>query len=507
MSLVNKLVKNSLSNSAAFVVEAVVAFMMMPFVVGQLGDSAYGIWILVNALTGYLGLFKMGFRPSINKHVAEYKALGDVPSMKRFMGASLHIYMYVSLLIIITAVTVSYFLPQIFSVGDEFGSIFQILVLFAGVHSAFSLIGTTYGGVISGYQRYEINAGIEIGVIVIRALLIVAFLPEFPDLYTMAAAHFSITILGFLVTIVAAKKIAPLDDLPIVKKPGKDVLKIILKYNSISFSIAALSILINFVDSIVIGIILPLSVVTHYGVGDRLVKYCLMFLNVSTKVIAPAISELNATNKKDTLNQVLIGTHKASCLVVFPILLCLFVQGGLFIELWMGQGYNDSYQIMQVLAISALFIAPSQSVNSYLYGIGKHKFLLYILAVETAISLPLCIILGKIYGAVGVAIGISVPRAVLRGLFLPLMIGKIAEHNIFGAFFIGKIRVLFACVPFIILLWWFKENFALDSWFIYASQLAAACVLYLVSVYLVSFNGKEKQQIKSLAQIALGKSK
>lgn len=500
MSIVNRLLKNSLSNTAAFLVEAVVAFLMMPFVIYHLGDSSYGIWVLINALTGYLGLFKLGFRPSINKHVSEYKALGDSQGMKVFMGASLHIYIYVSFLILLTAVTTSYFVPSLFSLSEEFILPFQILLLFAGVQSTFSLIGTAFGGVISGYQRYEINAGIEIAVIVIRAGLIVYFLPSFPDLYTMAAAHFSITIIGYIFTIFAARKVADVRKLPIFKKPGKEILKVILKYNSVSFSIAALSIAIGYIDSIIVGVLLPLSAITHYAVGGRLVKYCIQFLGVTTKVIAPAISELNAKNEKETLTQILLLTHKASCLVVYPILLCLFIQGGVFIDLWMGDGYQDSYQVMQVLAIATLFIAPSQAINPYLYGLGMHKYLLYILLFEFLTSVPLSIVMGNLYGAVGVALGISIPRTIMRSILLPILISKTCERNMFVPFITSQLRVLFASAPYMVLLWLSIHYNLAYSWGSFSLQLFANCSVYLGCVYLFALTAEERRQVSHTFQ-------
>ncbi len=498
MSSVDKIAKNSLSNSAAFFVEALVAFMMMPFVIHHLGDSAYGIWVLINAMTGYLGLFKLGFRPSINKHVAEFNALGDYKSLNDFVGASLHLYLYVSVAIAVSAIGISYYFPLLFDVEEQFVEVFRIIFLFAGVQSIFALMGTAFGGVISGYQRYEINAGVEIAVIVVRAGLILYFLPIFTNLYTVAAAHFSITIAGDIITIFAARKIAPLGNMPVMTWPNKKTLHIIIKYNSISFSIAALSILISHLDSVIVGLILPLSAITHYVIGDRLVKYCNMFLKVTTKVIAPAISELNATNKQDQLNQVLLLTQKMACVVVYPILICLMIQGDEFIRLWVGDGYQQSYQVMLVLAVSSLLIAPSHTINSYLYGIGQHRYLLVMLVIEMAVSLPACYFLGTEIGLVGVAIGMSVPRAILRGIFLPLLISRFTSINVLKHFLTANLVVLAATAPFGLCLYLVREQLGLESWLLFLGQLAVAGIIYLLTVYFAVFNTTEKSEFRRL---------
>jgi len=493
MNIFDKILKNSVSNTAAFSVEAITAFMLMPFVIGHLGDSAYGIWVLINALTGYLGLFKLGFRPSINKHVAKYEAKGDFSSMREYMAATLHIYIYLSGAILITALLVSYLLPGIFLKESEYLLVFQILILFAGIQSVFSLMGTAYGGVISGYQRYEINAGIEIAVILIRAILIFIFLPYFEDLYTVAAAHFSITIIGFIVTIFYARKISPLKNLPITKKPSKNILNIIIKYNSSSFIIAALAIFMSYMDSVIVGIILPISVITHYVIGSRLIKYATMFLNVTTKVIAPAISELDAKNNKEMLIKLLNSTYKISCIVVFPMFVYLIIQGDDFINLWVGEGYADSYRIMVVLAVSGLFVAPTEALNSYLYGMGDHIYLMYINIIEVLIILPVCYIGGVYYGLMGIAVGIAIPKAIIRGIILPLIVSEKVKFNLFYSFLKSQINVIFACLPFIVYLYSADIIVGdIDTWLKFSTHLLIGMIIYTISIYIFSLNRQEK---------------
>ena len=70
--MLRTLLRNILSNWAGFLVEACVAFYLSPFVIHTLGDTSYGIWILLTSLTGYFGLLNLGLRPAINKYVAEF---------------------------------------------------------------------------------------------------------------------------------------------------------------------------------------------------------------------------------------------------------------------------------------------------------------------------------------------------------------------------------------------------------------------------------------------------
>jgi len=311
----------------------------------------------------------------------------------------------------------------------------------------------------------------------------------------MAAAHFSITIIGHLVTIIMARAISPLKNLAVTKKPGKEILTIIVKYNSISFLIAGIGIILLFVDTIIVGLILPLAVITHYSIGDRLVKYTISFLSVATRVIAPAISELKTQKNDDKVKQLLIYTHKVSCMLSYPVLLCLIVQGADFIKLWMGDGYSDSAEVMVILALVSLIIAPSQVINPFLYGLGKHKYLLYFLIVEIMCSVPLSYFLGVEYGIIGIAAGLSIPRAILRGVFLPLALNVVLKMKIAKEMFTSQVFVLAGSIPYIYLLFYFKEIFVLDTWLVFFSQLVLLIIVYTLSMYLFILSSQEKYYI------------
>jgi hypothetical protein len=58
--MLRTLLRNVLSNWAGFLVEACVAFYLSPFVIHTLGDTSYGIWILLTSLTCYFGILNGG---------------------------------------------------------------------------------------------------------------------------------------------------------------------------------------------------------------------------------------------------------------------------------------------------------------------------------------------------------------------------------------------------------------------------------------------------------------
>jgi len=73
----------NLSNWAGFACSSVTFFFLSPFVFHHLGNSAYGIWVLIGSLTGYLGLFNLGVRGALTRNVARFHNGSQLPRSPR----------------------------------------------------------------------------------------------------------------------------------------------------------------------------------------------------------------------------------------------------------------------------------------------------------------------------------------------------------------------------------------------------------------------------------------
>ena len=72
--------RNISSNLAGFLVSAVVALLLSPFIIRTLGDVKYGLWTLLISLTGYYGILDLGVRSAVGHYVTRYWAKNDVPA-------------------------------------------------------------------------------------------------------------------------------------------------------------------------------------------------------------------------------------------------------------------------------------------------------------------------------------------------------------------------------------------------------------------------------------------
>ena len=78
MTKINKrqIIKNVGSSWFSLGINVLVGLFLSPFLVHYLGDSAFGIWVLIFSITGYYGLFDLGIRSSLIRYVSKFTATG-----------------------------------------------------------------------------------------------------------------------------------------------------------------------------------------------------------------------------------------------------------------------------------------------------------------------------------------------------------------------------------------------------------------------------------------------
>ena len=83
------LARNTAWNYGGFAINLVTNLLMFPFVVHRLGDAASGVWLLLAAVTGYMGLLELGIVPSLTQTVAAALARGERDGASRAASSSL----------------------------------------------------------------------------------------------------------------------------------------------------------------------------------------------------------------------------------------------------------------------------------------------------------------------------------------------------------------------------------------------------------------------------------
>ena len=76
------------SNMTLMMVKLVITFVMTPVIVHNLGNYDYGVWEIIGAFLGYMGLLDMGMKPAISRFAAKYMATKEPDKLQELYSTS-----------------------------------------------------------------------------------------------------------------------------------------------------------------------------------------------------------------------------------------------------------------------------------------------------------------------------------------------------------------------------------------------------------------------------------
>ena len=71
---------------------------MTPFLLKTLGDSIYGLWVVLTAIIGHIGMLELGVQTAVIKLVAEFQATEDYKKVNETVITTLLFFLTVGLL-------------------------------------------------------------------------------------------------------------------------------------------------------------------------------------------------------------------------------------------------------------------------------------------------------------------------------------------------------------------------------------------------------------------------
>ena len=420
-----RITRNITSNVLNFVVSAIIPLLLTPFVIHRLGDSHYGLWILINSVIGYYGLLDLGIASSVIRYVSKYVATDDAKNLNSFVNTVLTIFALVSIVIIIVSGVLSFCLADLFNISEEDSILFSRLVLVLGFAFALSFPARTFSSILRAIQRYDIANAIDISCSIAKAGAVVYFLSRGGGLLALALIALFINLINGMFSFFLALRKTPMLKLDL-RLAQRNKLRTVFGYSIFMFIWGIGDRLRFHMDSLVIGKFLSAGAITHYIIGAKLMTYYLEAVAAFGTIAKPMFSSMEARGQSKKIQNLLInGTRLSSIISVF-LGTCLILYGKPFISLWVGVEYESSYYVMLILIVPYI-ITMSQNMSILaLQGMGRPKFLALVTMGEGGVNLVLSVLLIRRYGIYGVALGTAIPLLITMLFILPIYICRVS---------------------------------------------------------------------------------
>src|SRR5579862_996442 len=313
-----------------------------------------------------------------------------------------------------------------------------MLFLLSGIGIALTFPLGVFAGALEGLQKFSWLQLSQIGITLLRGVLIVAALMNGGGLLAIGTITAAINVLSYVIFACMALYVLPVR----LKMRYVDglVFREMAGYGVFAFAILAAEKLRFQSDAMVIGALLSATAITYFSIGARLVEYASYAVRSMSQIFTPMSSQFHATGDLVSLRRIFVGGNRAGAFIVFPLCVTLIVLGKPIIEVWVGARYVASYAVLVLLIIPrTLYLAQSTSIR-ILLGMGRHRILASVLLLEGGVNLLLSLLLVRRFGVVGVAWGTAIPLACTSLFFLPQHLCRVLEIPV-GAFLTRAYRL------------------------------------------------------------------
>jgi O-antigen/teichoic acid export membrane protein len=472
-----QIIKNVSSSWFSLGINVVLGLALSPFILHRLGDTAFGIWVLILSITGYYGLFDLGIASSIIRYVSKFTATGEHEELAKLINTSLFTYSCIGVVSLLVTLVIASQIGRMFHVSPEFLSTARWLLLLVGTAVAIGFPLGIFGGFLEGLQSFYILNWTNIASNLLRAALIVIALHRGKGIITVALITVTMPLLASIARGFFALRLCPV---PFgFKYVDRATFRQIANYSGITFMIMIAAQLKFRTDEIVIGTFMSLAAITYFNVGARIVDYAGMVVRTLSQIFVPMSSQSEARGDLGRLRKIFLVGNRVCAFTIFPICVTLLILGKSVIEVWVGKKYvAASYPVLVIMILSCTLWWAQGASGRILLGMSKHGTWAIVTISEGVANLILSIILVRPYGIIGDALGTAIPLTCSMLFFMPHHLCKKLDVRLRTFLRESYTLPFLLCLPLVAVLLLMQRWFVPHNYRQLGLQLLIAAIVY-----------------------------
>jgi O-antigen/teichoic acid export membrane protein len=409
---VSRVARNIGSGYAGAAVNGIVLLLLTPLVVRHLSPRAYGIWVLATAIGSYLGFLNAGSGAAGVRAVARLAGTGRIGEASRDIGSIFRIYLVVGVfasgaLALLSFTTLGFFhVPA----AEQAGA--RALLILIAINFLVSFPFGVTRSVLAGLHRFHLLNCVEIVWALSRLGATFFFLSTGHGLLSLGWIQLATSIGGHVTRWIVIRKVAPqirLTGGPEWRGLSADV----SIFSALSFGYESLRTLFDNADLLLLGILAGPAAVAVFSVGFTLASFVSKGLQPISGVLFPMASEMEALGQRSGSARLLEVGTRVNLALALPLVTILLVDGPALLRLWVGDGFEQSYPVLAAFALANLMTAASLTSSTLLFGSGRIGVLLGAEAVRYVLNLGLVLVLYRVLGFPGMALGTLLSIAVV----------------------------------------------------------------------------------------------
>src|SRR5690606_8329400 len=332
--MIRTLLVNTGSNVLVMFVKLIITFVMTPVFVHNLGKYDYGLWEMVGAVIGYMGILDLGLRPAISRFAAKHLAEKDEAALQSvYMSAFAFMALVGVLLFSFFFLWGFWFADSVAPDGEPYQK-YTLFLVIVGAYLLISFPGYVAESYLEGFQKYYLKNNITIINSIIGSMLLYSLITPENGLVLLAGINaIGLTIKYFLFMWILSR---PAFGAIRARRENFSWprLKELIVFGSKSFIQGIATRVENATDVLVIGFIMGPAMVPFYSIPANLTQHIRGLGWTLTHAFMPLFSGLSAKAEDEMIRRVFLLSSRYVVSILLAMGTAALILGVPFISVW-----------------------------------------------------------------------------------------------------------------------------------------------------------------------------
>ncbi|WP_053373000.1 oligosaccharide flippase family protein [Paenibacillus sp. FJAT-27812] len=497
----NKKIYGTIVGYLNMITSNLVAFFLTPIMILTWGDAEYGLYKLMFSFMAYFFLMDVGIANSIVKFISEYTTKEETEKESNYFALLLFFYALVSLVILSMGYGLSRILPYMYQNTLSYSEIKmgQNIILLLPILAIGTIFMNFFIGILRGHQKHIFINLINLCKTLVRFLLLYYALILHNNIINIIVLDIIICFcFTFLVLLYVIFKIKLT---PKIKGINFVFVKSIFSFSGYMF-LATIGFQIFWsVDSIIIGSILSTEMVAIYSIGTLFIVLFQTLSSVTNQIIAPEVMKMVYSNvDKNEMNQLMVDVGRIKFFIILLPMIGFVFLGNHFISLWVGRGFELAYVVALIVIVPQIFSFIQDVPVAAMYAKNKHKWYSITILFAGLLNCGLTIIMVNLIGIIGAAIGTTFAFVFIFVFYASFFYKKTLDFDMKRLY----LEVILKHIPSVLLvsiLSLIISQLGTLSWFWLGIQSLLVTLLYIIILWTIMLNSREKGAIKNILRM------
>jgi O-antigen/teichoic acid export membrane protein len=396
---------NSSYSIAEYIAQPLSMLVAAPFLVHKLGLPQYGIWMLVSAILGSMGILSTGFGDATVKYVSAYRGQNNPAGVERTIRATLTINTLLGGLFgLLVWVAAPYAVDHIFKIEPVFHAASLQAIRISAVILLVRSIESVFVSTLRAFERYgpPVKLNVFLRSIVVVSAVVLAAVGR-GVVAIMVATLFWSGLIVVLQAIAAQRVVGPLHPFPTFER---EALAEVFSFGCFSWLQALAGVVFSYADRFLVAAMLGTAPVAIYVLCVQATQPIHGLAAAAFNFVFPHISSRHEAGEIHGPHRVFRLALLTSLLLSLALGLPLIVLSKPILTLWMGkQVADDGHLVLALLAVAYIVMALNVVPHYALLAFGRVR-LISGLNLSAGILLTLLMaFLVPTFGLTGAALG------------------------------------------------------------------------------------------------------